>query len=85
MVLSHESNKFYPESDAFYLKESDSKAFMQPVLVKEDLMAEMIEAILQRSFTLKEWQALFEEMANEVYPDWLAVPPPTCQPQRLWI
>jgi hypothetical protein len=45
---------------------------MQPIFVKEGLMTEMIEVILQCSHTLKEWQSLFEDLANKVYPDWLA-------------
>jgi hypothetical protein len=47
VVLAHESNKFHLESNGFYLKENDSKAFMQPVFIKENLLSEMTKAILQ--------------------------------------
>jgi len=71
VVQAHETNKFQPEPDSFYLKENDSRAFIQPVLVKQGLTLTAVEAILKRSFTLKEWQAILDDLGNDEFPDWL--------------
>jgi hypothetical protein len=71
VVQAHETNKFQPEPGSFYLKENETRAFIQPVLMKQGLTLAAVEAILKRSFTLKEWQAIFSDLGNDEVPEWL--------------
>lgn len=71
MVQSHESNKFKVAPGTFYLKENEGKAFIQPAFSVDAVDPEAVTKILEQSFSLKEWEAVFEDLSGGVVPGWL--------------
>jgi hypothetical protein len=73
-VQAHEGKKFQVEASTFYLKENDSRAFIQPCFSTPALSPNNIELILQQSLTLKEWVFFFDELGQGRFASWLDSP-----------
>ncbi len=70
-VQAHEGKKFTPEVSTFYLKEKDGKAFIKPSFIGSSLTERGITKLLSRSQTVKEWEAVFEDLQRKMLPDWM--------------
>jgi hypothetical protein len=69
VVQAHTSHKFSVDRTAFYVKESDSKAFIKPTFPGAGLDDVVVEAILQK--TIKECELFFGDLEQRKIPDWL--------------
>jgi hypothetical protein len=70
-VQAHGTHKFPVDKDSFYVKENDAKAFMKPVFSAPGIPIGAVEAILQQTLTLKEWEMFFDDLGQGIFPEWL--------------
>ncbi len=74
----HNVSKQSLAETSFYVKENEIRAFIKPVFdfPKSLLWMDALDELLDKSLTLKEWNALFEGCEMGMLPDWLE---PFCQ------
>jgi hypothetical protein len=72
VVQAHGTHKFPVDTNSFYVKETDTKAYMKPVFDAPVLTDGAIAAILQQSLSIKEWEVFFAGLSQGAVPDWLA-------------
>jgi len=72
VVQAHGTHKFPVDTNSFYVKETDAKAYMKPVFDAPVLTDDAIAAILQQSLSIKEWEVFFADLSQGAVPDWLA-------------
>jgi len=56
--------------NALYVRFTDTQAYASPFLEVSSYSEEQIKSLLAKSYTISEWAALFQELENELIPDW---------------
>lgn len=67
-IQAHLVKKASLESDAFYLKENNGRAFLKPKFSAPGLDSKVIDFVLSKALSLKEWEMFFEELNRGVTP-----------------
>jgi len=70
-VAAH-TKKIELDTELFYVKENETRAFSKPAFHCPSLLPPEIDAIKETKMTIKEFTVLFEDLQQGKKPDWLA-------------
>jgi len=73
-VPTHENHKAKVEAGWLYVKENDTKAFVEPILDPSFLSDGQLALLMSKSHMKEQWHKLFDDLQQGDFPEWLLSP-----------